>query len=126
MTIPKELMDKFIESSNGRMGELERLLDELAKNPADKALYDQLYQMFHKYHGASAMYGFEGVGLLSGIVENFIAEVVSKDLVIKSSVVGVLVNVKDLIKKGLHEQHSDIEGFEGIEEELKKSLENSS
>ena len=110
MKLPQKIMDNFLKTTEERLVEMEKILDNLGEDPVNKELYKSLWDLFHKIHGSAAMYGFDEIGDVAGILENGFLSYLEKDKPLDTIIINKFIKAKDFLRQNLiKEDGLDIE-----------------
>lgn len=87
----------YVEETRELLGELERGLLELEKNPSDMACVDTCFRAMHTIKGGGAMFGFEEISRFTHDVETVLDRVRSGQLPVTRELLSLTLAAKDHI-----------------------------
>lgn len=119
MTLPQRLKDMFLEQAVIRIAALEAVLKKIKEDPASKEHNDELWQIFHKFHGVSAMYGFDGVGNLCGVIEDNFLDFLKAGKKLSKEHIELFLSAKELIKDSIIDGRTDEKKLKELADQFK-------
>jgi two-component system chemotaxis sensor kinase CheA len=93
-----EEIREFLIESNENLGNLDREIVELEKNPADEKLIASVFRTIHTIKGTSGFFGFDILGGVTHVAENILGQVREKQRELTPDLVSLVLETVDVVK----------------------------
>ena len=116
----------FISEADSNVEELETLLTQLEKSPADQKTIDSIFRITHTLKGNAAGMGFEVISKFAHALEDLFSEIKQSNIQIEEEIFTTLFKAVDTLKE-LVESLSDDKlnvRYRGIQRKLEVIVEN--
>jgi two-component system chemotaxis sensor kinase CheA len=123
----QEYKKLFISEAESNVEELETLLTQLEKSPADQKTIDSIFRITHTLKGNAAGMGFEVISKFAHALEDLFSEIKQSNIQIEEEIFTTLFKAVDTLKE-LVESLSDDKmnvRYRGIQRKLEVIVENS-
>jgi len=123
----QEYKKLFISEADSNVEELETLLTQLEKTPADQKTIDSIFRITHTLKGNAAGMGFEVISKFAHALEDLFSEIKQSNIQIEEDTFSTLFKAADTLKD-LVQSLSDIKlnvRYRGIQRKLEVIVENS-
>jgi two-component system chemotaxis sensor kinase CheA len=123
----QEYKKLFISEADSNVEELETLLTQLEKSPADQKTIDSIFRITHTLKGNAAGMGFEVISKFAHALEDLFSEIKQSNIQIEDEIFTTLFKAVDTLKE-LVQSLSDASlnvRYRGIQRKLEVIVENS-